>query len=118
MIDSPDFVHDFHASFFTAITSWAEGSYLNLVAPAVPLWLRTNQFLGFAVSMVSLFAVARALVEELIYGCPGMEGRRPQPETWAQFKTALKNSHMTLWCAATLLCSPILLFSVDLQQFG
>ena len=117
-MNSPDFVHDFHASLFTAITSWAEESCLDLVAPAVPLWLRVNQFLGFAVSMVSLFAVARALVEELLCGCPGMEGRRSHPETWAQFKTALRNSQMTLWCAATLLCFPILMFSVDLQQFG
>merc|ERR1719367_729515 len=47
-----------------------------------------------------------------------MEGRRRHPETWTEFKITLKNSQMTLWCAATLLCFPILLFSVDLQQFG
>ena len=116
VFNSPDFIHDFHASLFTAISSWAEENYLDLVAPAMPLWLRANQFLGFSVSMVSLFAVVRALVEELICSCVGMEveGRRRAPETWTHFKA----SHMILWCAAALLCLPILLFSVDLQQFG
>ena len=109
-------MHDFHASLFAAITSWAEENFLDLVAPAVPLWLRANQFLGFAVSMVSLFAVAKALLEELICSCVGMEveGRRRDPETWIHFKA----SHMILWCAAALQCLPILLLSVDLQQFG
>lgn len=118
VFNSPDFIHDFHASLFTAISSWAEENYLDLVAPAMPLWLRANQFLGFSVSMVSLFAVVRALVEELICSCFKREDRRRDPETWIHFKTALNASHITLWCAAAFLCFPILLFSVDLQQFG
>ena len=118
VFNSPDFIHDFHASLFTAITSWAEDNYLDLVAQGMPLWLRANQFLGFAVSMVSLFAVARALVEELICSCFRVEGRHREGETWSNFKAALSNSQTTLWCAAGLLCFPILLFSMDLQQFG
>ena len=84
----------------------------------MPLWLRANQFFGFAVSMVPLFAVAKALVEELIGSCFRTEDRRRDPESWVHFKAALDNSHMVLWSAAGLLCFPILLFSVDLQQFG
>ena len=83
----------------------------------MPLWLRLNQFVGFAAAMVSLFAVTKLLAEELIDKT--WRGSRPDPEvTWPDFKAALKSSHVTLWCAASALCAPILLFSVELQQFG
>ena len=67
--------------------------------------------------MASLFAVTKLLAEELIGKM--WRGPRTDPEaTWTDFKAALKSSHVTLWCAASALCSPILLFSVELQQFG
>lgn len=118
-----DFLHDLHAEFFKWISCYytARSNDPEIQDPHQSSsallswdgWLRINQFLGFTICLVSLFAVIWLIVEELLSLAPDSALR-----TWSQFKADFRFRHGALWLAAMLVSMPLLLMAVSPQSFG
>ena len=84
------------------------------------LWLRLNQFFGYSVSLVSLYAVIWLLVEVLAGNGRGNQDPSDMERTtsWSEFKAEFKWRHGMLWLLALVTTLPIVTMATELQTFG